>query len=87
MFSGAVLVDGRPERSSSSTDVCPSLKRLYHKKKVLFWPMALSPKASCSFRWVSGAVFFKIETKFDADSLLLKIGHIRSKKNSPDHKT
>jgi hypothetical protein len=32
MFSGVVLVDGRPERSSSSTDVRPSLKRLYHKK-------------------------------------------------------
>jgi len=32
MFSGVVLVDGRPEHSSSSTDVCPSLKRLYHKK-------------------------------------------------------
>jgi hypothetical protein len=28
MFFGVVLVDGRPERSSSSTDVCPSLKRL-----------------------------------------------------------
>jgi len=58
MFSGVVLVDGRPERSSSSTDVRPSLKRLYHKK-VLFWLMALSPKASCSIRWVSAAVFFK----------------------------
>jgi hypothetical protein len=43
--------------------------------------MALSPKASCSIRWVSAAVFFlKIETKFDADSLLLKIGHISCKK-------
>ena len=43
--------------------------------------MALSPKASCSFRWVSAAVsVFKIETKFDADYLLLKIGHISCKK-------
>jgi hypothetical protein len=41
MFSGVVLVDGRPERSLSSTDVCPSL---YHKKKGLLWLMALSPK-------------------------------------------
>jgi len=32
MFSGVVLVDRRPERSSSSTDVHPSLKRSYHKK-------------------------------------------------------
>jgi hypothetical protein len=32
MFSGVLIVDGRPERSSSSTDVRPSLKRVYHKK-------------------------------------------------------
>jgi hypothetical protein len=32
MFSGVVLVDGRPERSSSLTEVRPSLKRFYHKK-------------------------------------------------------
>jgi hypothetical protein len=66
--SGVVLVDGRPERSLSLKDVRPSWKRLYHKK-VLLWLMALSPKASCSIRWVSAAVFFKTETKFDADSL------------------
>ena len=57
MFSGVVFVDGRTERSSSSTDFRPSLKRLYHKK-VLLWLMALSPKASCSIRWLSAAVFF-----------------------------
>ena len=57
MFSGVVLVDGRQERSSSSTDVRSSLKRLYHKKKVLLWLIALSPKVSCSIRWVSAAVF------------------------------
>jgi hypothetical protein len=56
------------------------LKRLYHKK-VLLWLMALSPKASCSIRWVSPAVFFKFQTKFDADSLLLKVHHISCKKN------
>jgi len=84
MFSGVVLISGRPERSSLSTDVRPSLKRLY-QKEVLLWLMALSLKASCSIRWVSAAVFLKIETKFDADSLLLKIGHISCKKNSPDH--
>jgi hypothetical protein len=77
MFSGVVLVDGRPERSSTSTDVRPPLKRLYH---VLLWLMALSPKAFCSIRWVSAAGFFKIETKFDADSLLLKLRHISCKK-------
>jgi len=56
MFSGDVLVDGRPQRSSSSTDVHPSLKRLYHKT-VLLWLMGLSPKVSCNIRWVSAAVF------------------------------
>jgi len=79
MFSGVVLVDSHRERSSSSADIRPSLKRLYHKK-VLLWLMALSPKASCSIQWISAAVFFKIETKFYADSLFLKIGHISCKK-------
>jgi len=81
MFSGVVLVDGRPERSSLSTDVRPSLKRAF------LWLMAFSSNDSCSIRWVSAAVFFlKIETKFDADSLLLKIRHISCKKKKlPDH--
>jgi hypothetical protein len=47
--------------------------------------MALSLKASCSIQWVSVAVFLKTEEKFDAGSLLLKIGHISCKKNSLDH--
>jgi hypothetical protein len=76
MFSGVVLVDSHPEHSSSSTDVRPSLKHLYHKKDLL-WVMALSPKAFCSIRWDSAAVFFKNETKFDAGSLLR---HISCKK-------
>jgi hypothetical protein len=78
MFSGVVLVNNHPERSLS-TDVHPSWKRLHHKKAFL-WLMALSPKASCSIRWVSAAIFLKIKTKFDADSFLLKIGHISCKK-------
>jgi hypothetical protein len=77
MFSGVVLVDGRPE--CSSTDVRLSLKCSYNKK-VLLWLMALSPKASYSNPWVSAAVFLKIQTKFHADSLLLKIGHISCQK-------
>jgi hypothetical protein len=36
MFSGVALVIGRPERSSLSTDVRPSLKCLYHKKVLSF---------------------------------------------------
>jgi hypothetical protein len=71
-FSGVVLVDGHP-------DICPSLKCLYHKKYLL-WLMALSPKASCSIRLVSAAVFLKTETKFDADSLLFKLHHFSCKK-------
>jgi hypothetical protein len=84
MFSGVVLANDRPERSSSLTDVRPSLKHLYHKK-VLLRLMALSPKTSCSIQWVSAAVCLKIETKFDADSLLLKQCHISCKKKSLDH--
>jgi hypothetical protein len=41
--------------------------------------MALSAKASCSIWWVSAAFSLKIETKFDADYLLLKVGHISCK--------
>jgi hypothetical protein len=41
-----------------------------------------SSKAFCSIRWVSAAVFLKIETKFYADSLL----RIISRKESLDHK-
>jgi hypothetical protein len=54
------------------------LTHLYHKK-VLLWPMALSPKASCSIRWVSAVVFLRL-TKFGADSLLLKLRHISCKR-------
>jgi hypothetical protein len=60
MSSGVVLVDGCPERSSSSTDVRLSLKHLYHKK-VLLWLMALYLKASCSIWWVSAAVIFRLK--------------------------
>jgi hypothetical protein len=60
MFSGVVLVDGRPERSSSSTDVRPSLKRMYHKQ-VLLWLIALSPNASLSILWVSATVFLSLK--------------------------
>jgi hypothetical protein len=68
MFSGVVLVDCHAERSSSSTE------HLYNKK-VFLWFMVLSLKVSCSVRWVSAAGFLKIETKFDAGSLLLKLSY------------
>jgi hypothetical protein len=45
----------RSSRTLIVVDRPSSLKRLYHKK-VLLWLMALSPKASCSIRWVSAAV-------------------------------
>jgi hypothetical protein len=56
----------------------PSLKHLYHKK-CLLWLMALSPKASCSIWWVSAVILLRLK-----QNLLLKIGHIRCKKNSLD---
>jgi len=49
-----------PRTLISSTDVRPSLKRLCHKK-VLLWLMALSPKASCRIWWVSAAVFLRLK--------------------------
>jgi hypothetical protein len=64
MYSGVVHVDDRPDRSSSPTEVRPSLTSLYHKN-VLLRLMALYPKAFCSIWWDSAAVFFKTETKFD----------------------
>ena len=76
MFSSVVFIDGSPERSSSSTHICPSLKR-FQNKKVLLLLTTLSLKASCSIRWLSAAVF-KIATK-SADSLLHKIRHITCK--------
>jgi hypothetical protein len=60
MFSGVVFVDVRLERLSSSTDVRPSLKRLYYKKGLLCF-MALYPKPSCSIRWICAAVFFRLK--------------------------
>jgi len=60
MFSDAVLVDGRPESSSSSTDVYPSSKHLCHKK-VLLWLTALSLEASCNIWWVLAAVFLRLK--------------------------
>jgi hypothetical protein len=83
MFSD-VLVDGRPERSSSSTDVRPSLKRLYHKKSFALAHSVISKrflKHSVGFC----SSFFEFEEKFDADSLLLKIRHFSWINKSPDH--
>jgi hypothetical protein len=84
VFSGVVLVDGRPERASSSTDVRPSLKRFYHRK-VLLWLMELSPKASCSVQWISAAVFFK-RLKQNLMHILCSLNSVISVvKKSPDH--
>jgi hypothetical protein len=72
MFSGVVLVDGRTECSTSSTDVRPSLKRLYHKKSFALAHSIISKrflKHSVGFC----SSFVEPEAKFDADSLLLKI--------------
>jgi hypothetical protein len=79
MFSGVVLVDGRSERSSSSTDVRPSLKRLYHKKSFALGHSIISKcflKHSVAFC----SSFFELEAKFDADSLLPKIRHFSWRK-------
>ena len=83
MFSGVVLVDGRPERSFRQTFV--RLWSVCTIKKFCFvsWHLRRLPVAFDGFLQ---QFFLMIETKFDADSLLLKIGHIScKKKNPPDH--
>ena len=84
MFSSVVLVSGCPEYSSSSTDVYLSLKCLDHKR-VLFWLMALSPKASFSIRWVSAAIFLRLKQNLMQILCSLKSVISVVKKNSPDH--
>lgn len=61
MFASVVLVDGRPERSSS-TDIHPALNCL-QGEKVLHWFMTLSLNASWSIWTVSTAFFFKVWNK------------------------
>jgi len=86
MFSGVVLVDGRPERSSSSTDVRPFLKRLYHKK-FYFGSWRYLRRLPVAIGGFLQQFFLKIEIKLGADSLLLKIVHISCKKNRRITKT
>jgi hypothetical protein len=83
MFSGVVLVDGRTERSSS-TDVRPSLKHLYHKKS---FALAHSIISKCFLKHSVGfcSSFVEPEAKFDADSLLLEVRPFSWRKKSPDH--
>jgi len=52
MSSSFRLVEGLPERASLSTDVRPSLNRLYHSL-ICVMPMASSPKTRWIFRMVS----------------------------------
>jgi len=63
MFSGVVLVDGRPERSSSSTDIRPSLKRLYHKKKFCFGSWHYLRRLPVAFGGFLKHFFFKDGSK------------------------
>jgi hypothetical protein len=44
-FAIVLLVFGRPERSSFSTDIRPALKREYHSK-IAVWLKERSPKTS-----------------------------------------
>jgi hypothetical protein len=53
-FSVVLLVLGRPDRSSSSTDTQPALKRDYHSKTTV-WLKECSPKASQSISRISVA--------------------------------
>jgi hypothetical protein len=68
-FSAVLLVLGRPERSSSSTDTGPALKCEYHSKTVVRLKEC-SPIASRRISVVSVAGFAKLHAKLDADALL-----------------
>jgi hypothetical protein len=59
-FSVIVPVEGRPECSSSLTDIRLFLKHLYHSY-VCVWPTALSPNASLSIMCISEAVLLSLE--------------------------
>ena len=60
MFSLVVLVKGRQECYSSSTDIHPFLKPLNHSW-VCIWPRALSPNAPWSILFVSKAVLLSLK--------------------------
>ena len=72
------------ERSLLSTNVRPSLKLLFYKN-ILLWLMALSPKASCSIRWVSAAVFLRSKQNLMQILCCLKSVIEVAKKKLSDH--
>ena len=82
IFSGVVLVDGQNAHCRQQAFVRPwSICTI----KFCFGSWHYLRRLPVAFSGFLLQFFFKIETKFDADSLLLKIGHISCKKNSPDH--
>ena len=83
MFSGVVLVDRRPERSSMSTDIRPSLKSLHHKK-FCFGSWLYLRRLPVAFGGFPQQFFLKTERKFVADFCSLK-SVISVVKKSPDY--
>jgi len=63
MWTSSVVVEGRPLRESSSIDVLPVLKRLYHSKHCVLL-INSSPKACWSIFHVSVAVFPSLKQNF-----------------------
>jgi hypothetical protein len=75
-FSVVLRVLGRPERSSSSTDIRTTLKREYHSKTGVRLKEC-SPKASRSISRVFGIGFTELHAKLYADTLLDFVIHHR----------
>jgi hypothetical protein len=68
-FSVVLLVLGRPERSSTSTDTRRTLKHECHSKTTV-WLQECSPKPSRSISGVSVLDLLSFTQKIDADTLL-----------------
>jgi hypothetical protein len=84
-FSVVLLVLGRPERSSSSTDTRPALKRKLHSKTAVRLKVVLQ-KPQKDFRDF-GSAFTKLHTKLDADTLLEFAIHRRQNETRSRKKT
>ena len=73
-FSGVLLVAGLPDRGSLSTDSWPSLKHLCHS--YLHCTPCIIPESLLSHPNSFFRGMFRLNTKFDADSLLYSLSHL-----------
>jgi len=82
----SVDMEDRPHQGSSSIDILPVLKRLYHSKHCIR-PIHSSPKAFWSIFHVSVAVFPEFEAKFHTHTFFQVLHFHRLKKSQAGHFT